>query len=109
MNSLEQLCINYANEKLQGFFLQSIFDGEQALYLEEVYLAASALPWTECLTERIPCPQGIAWSTIDAPDNTHCIKALEEVPHGVLTLLTDTCRLDRDVVTDEMFCERLNR
>ncbi|KAL1520554.1 hypothetical protein AB1Y20_022130 [Prymnesium parvum] len=85
-NSLEQLCINYANEKLQGFFLQSIFDGEQALYLEE----------------KIP------WASIAAPDNSHCIKALEDVPHGVLTLLTDTCRLDRDVVTDEMFCERLN-
>lgn len=51
----------------------------------------------------------MAWVPIQAPDNNASIEALESAPYGVLPLLTDTCRLDRDTVTDQAFCERLNK
>ena len=34
-NSLEQLCINFANEKLEEFFIHTIFTGEISLYNQE--------------------------------------------------------------------------
>ena len=39
-NSFEQLCINYANEKLQARFTADVFRGVQAEY------EAEGLPWS---------------------------------------------------------------
>lgn len=70
LNSFEQFCINYANEKLQQQFNQHIFKLEQEQYLSE----------------------GIDWTMIDFYDNQPCIELIES-KLGILDLLDEECRV----------------
>ena len=54
VNSFEQLCINFANERLQAHFNSSVFKTEQEIYIREA----------------------IRWDPIDEPDNQACIEML---------------------------------
>jgi myosin heavy subunit len=73
-NSIEQLCINFANEKLQFLFNKKVFDDEKRTY-EEDGIDASQMP--------------------DANDNKPCIDVVERKPKkkgaacGILRMLTD--------------------
>uniref|UniRef100_A0A1A9X3S5 Myosin motor domain-containing protein n=1 Tax=Glossina brevipalpis TaxID=37001 RepID=A0A1A9X3S5_9MUSC len=82
MNSFEQFCINYANEKLQQQFNQHVFKLEQEEYLKE----------------------GISWTMIDFYDNQPCIDLIES-KLGVLDLLDEECRMPRG--TDESWALKL--
>lgn len=73
INSFEQFCINYANEKLQQQFNQHIFKLEQEQYLSE----------------------GIDWTMIDFYDNQPCIELIES-KLGILDLLDEECRVNLD-------------
>ena len=53
-----QLCINFANEKLQQFFLTCVFKEEEALHIKE----------------------GVPWKNIEFQDNEGCILMLEKPP-----------------------------
>lgn len=72
VNSFEQFCINYANEKLQLQFNQHVFKLEQEEYLRE----------------------GIVWTMIDFYDNQPCIDMIED-KLGILALLDEECRMPR--------------
>ena len=66
-NGLEQLCINYTNEKLQNLFNQTVISNEQILYQRE----------------------GVSWNNIRYPDNKACIKMFES--RGLFSILNDEC------------------
>lgn len=70
-NSFEQLCINYANEQLQHYFNQHVFQYEQREYRK----------------------QGIRWTDIGYSDNSGCLHLIEGKPNGLLCLLDDQCKL----------------
>ena len=65
-NSLEQLCINYANEKLQQHFVKHFLREIQEEYAKE------ALPWTEVVYT----------------DNADCVRLLEDNP-GIFAVLNE--------------------
>ncbi|TKR77185.1 hypothetical protein L596_018202 [Steinernema carpocapsae] len=73
VNSFEQFCINYCNEKLQHFFNDRILKQEQELYADE-HLGVPEIPYT---------------------DNQDCIDLIEMRPNGLLDLLDEEMKLPR--------------
>ncbi|KAG7483744.1 hypothetical protein MATL_G00041590 [Megalops atlanticus] len=73
LNNLEQLCINYANEKLQQHFVAHYLKAQQEEYVSE----------------------GLTWSFIKYQDNQSCLDLIEGTPTGVFSLLNEECRLNR--------------
>ncbi|OBZ86844.1 Myosin-11 [Choanephora cucurbitarum] len=73
INSFEQLCINYTNEKLQDFFNQTMFVLEEKEYQRE------HIQWNESLDYRHDLQPTI--QLIESPKN----------PIGILSCLEDEC------------------
>ncbi len=82
INSFEQFCINYANEKLQQQFCQHVFKLEQEEYLKEQ----------------------IKWSFIEFYDNQPCIELIEG-KLGILDLLDEECKMPKG--SDLTWCNKL--
>nr|XP_048673407.1 myosin heavy chain, skeletal muscle, adult-like isoform X4 [Caretta caretta] len=82
-NSLEQLCINFTNEKLQQFFNHHMFVLEQEEYKKE----------------------GIEWEFIDfGMDLAACIELIEK-PMGIFSILEEECMFPK--ATDISFKNKL--
>uniref|UniRef100_H3CXZ8 Myosin VA n=1 Tax=Tetraodon nigroviridis TaxID=99883 RepID=H3CXZ8_TETNG len=82
VNSFEQFCINYANEKLQQQFNMHVFKLEQEEYMKE----------------QIP------WTLIDFYDNQPCINLIE-AKMGVLDLLDEECKMPKG--SDDSWAQKL--
>ncbi|XP_071436112.1 unconventional myosin-Vb isoform X2 [Pithys albifrons albifrons] len=82
VNSFEQFCINYANEKLQQQFNSHVFKLEQEEYMKE----------------------GIPWTLIDFYDNQPCIDLIE-AKLGILDLLDEECKVPKG--TDQNWAQKL--
>ncbi|XP_015211887.1 myosin-4-like [Lepisosteus oculatus] len=82
-NTLEQLCINFTNEKLQQFFNHHMFVLEQEEYKKE----------------------GIDWEFIDfGMDLAACIELIEK-PMGIFSILEEECMFPKS--TDTSFKNKL--
>ena len=80
-NSLEQLFINYCNEKLQQYFIQNVLRSEQDEYMRE----------------------GIEWTEIDYFDNQPIISLIEgkgKRSASVIALLDEACLVGQSTPRD---------
>lgn len=73
VNSFEQFCINYCNEKLQKFFNDNILKHEQELYRRE----------------------GLNVPEIKFTDNQDIIELIESKSNGIFTLLDEESKLPK--------------
>lgn len=72
-NSFEQLCINYANEKLQDHFNYAIFQSEKEVYEEE----------------------GVKWNFTDYPDNAERLELFEHKSTGLFLLCDEQLKIPK--------------
>ena len=84
LNSFEQLCINFANEKLQNFFLRAVFKAEELAYKND----------------------GIKWEPITYTDNSAIIDICEGKEKGIFPCLDSTCKAPK--ATDETLASALH-
>ncbi|KAK1786290.1 hypothetical protein P4O66_017991, partial [Electrophorus voltai] len=84
-NSFEQLCINYANEHLQQFFVAHIFKLEQEEYLKE----------------------GFTWNHITYTDNQCTLDLLALKPLNILALIDEESHFPKG--TDTTMLNKINQ
>ncbi|KAL0966745.1 hypothetical protein UPYG_G00299630 [Umbra pygmaea] len=84
-NSFEQLCINFANEQLQQFFVSHVFKLEQEEYLKE----------------------DIVWKNVSFQDNTPTLDLLVRKPLNVLALIDEESHFPKG--TDVTMLNKMNQ
>ncbi|XP_047442774.1 unconventional myosin-VIIa [Mugil cephalus] len=84
-NSFEQLCINFANEQLQQFFVKHIFTLEQEEYIQE----------------------NIVWDHIDYNDNQATLDVLANKPMNMLALIDEESNFPKG--TDTTMLQKMNQ
>ncbi|CAD7936120.1 unnamed protein product [Amoebophrya sp. A120] len=84
-NHFEQLCINYANERLQKHFNNYVFQEEAKMYNRE----------------------GVDWRSLDFPDNSASCALIEERGSGIFAVLNDECSMATG--NDRSFVHKLKK
>ncbi|XP_051232589.1 unconventional myosin-VIIa [Dicentrarchus labrax] len=84
-NSFEQLCINFANEQLQQFFVRHVFKLEQDEYARE----------------------NIVWKHIDYQDNQHTLDVLANKSLNMLALIDEESNFPKG--TDTTMLQKMNQ
>ncbi|TRY58652.1 hypothetical protein DNTS_024794 [Danionella cerebrum] len=84
-NSFEQLCINFANEQLQQFFVKHVFKLEQMEYARE----------------------DIVWKNIEFNDNQRTLDVLAVKPLNILALIDEESRFPKG--TDATMLNKMNQ
>ncbi|XP_015345773.1 unconventional myosin-Ig isoform X3 [Marmota marmota marmota] len=85
VNSFEQFCINYCNEKLQQLFIRLILKQEQEEYERE----------------------GITWQTVEYFNNATIVELVERPHRGILAVLDEACST-AGPITDRIFLQTLD-
>ncbi|XP_030788240.1 unconventional myosin-Ig isoform X3 [Rhinopithecus roxellana] len=85
VNSFEQFCINYCNEKLQQLFIRLILKQEQEEYERE----------------------GIAWQSVEYFNNAIIVDLVERPHRGILAVLDEACS-SAGTITDRIFLQTLD-
>ena len=83
VNSFEQLCINFTNERLQQFFNNFVFKLEEILYKNE----------------------DIPWDPLDFPDNSESVELLQDPKTGLFAMLDEECVVPSG--SDKGFCNKI--
>uniref|UniRef100_A0A8B9DB74 Myosin XVB n=1 Tax=Anser cygnoides TaxID=8845 RepID=A0A8B9DB74_ANSCY len=81
VNSLEQFCINFANERLQHFFSQTVIAQEEEYSQEQ-----------------------LVWIPVSKMYNESCLDVIAAKPHGILCILDDQTSLTQ--ATDHTFLQK---
>lgn len=84
-NSFEQICINYANEKLQQYFLSYVLKKEQEVYINE----------------------GIPFQKIVPRDNEDVLALIESKPEGIFARLEEELKVPKG--TDLGFLKKVEK
>ncbi|VDM41595.1 unnamed protein product [Toxocara canis] len=86
VNSFEQLCINYCNEKLQQMFIELVLKQEQEEYKR----------------------QGIEWKQVEYFNNKIICDLVELPRAGIISILDEAC-FTVGQVTDKIFLEEMDK
>lgn len=91
-NSLEQLSINYCNERLQTFFNEIIFDNEMKLYINEGMNISGSSSGSS--------------SVINYSDNIGCVRLIDLKGAGIFAYLDEECTVPKG--NEAKFVSKLN-
>lgn len=86
LNSFEQFCINYCNEKLQQLFIELVLKQEQEEYRRE----------------------GIEWTNVEYFNNQIICELVEQPHKGVISIMDEAC-LNVGKITDEMLLDAMDK
>ena len=85
VNSFEQLCINFANEKLQQHFNKHTFKEEESVYISE----------------------GVPYTKVKFIDNQPVLNLIEKTPNGILVMLDEEIHVPKG--SDIKFVHKIER